>query len=455
VRNPSGVDFIPPQTKYAKSGEINIAYQVLGDGPFDVVWVPGSFSHVELNWTIPNRAAFNRRLASFCRLIMFDKRGTGMSDRAQGIPNLETRMDDVRAVMDAAGSERAALFGVSEGGPMTVLFAATYPKRVWGLILFASFPRQMWAPDYPSGVTEEELRTETAEMEHAAVDPGYFDKLAHGLAPSADEDSRRALSQMMRQAGTPGARLDLVRMNKEIDVRAVLPAIRVPTLVMNRAGDDPFNVGGSRYLAERISGARHVELEGADHAPQAGDAEPVLAEMQAFLEASWYARKDEDEHNSVLATILFTDIVGSTQKIAELGNRAWSEVIKEHHATIRRQLSRYRGVEMDTAGDGFFATFDGPARAIRCAQEIVESVRPLGLEVRAGLHTGECELADGKVAGIAVSLGARVAAEAGPSEVLVSGTVRDLVAGSGLEFVDRGTRELKGVPGEWRLYAVA
>jgi pimeloyl-ACP methyl ester carboxylesterase len=455
VHNPSGMDFIPPQTKYAKSGEINIAYQVLGDGPFDVVWVPGSFSHVELNWTVPNRAAFNRRIASFCRLIMFDKRGTGMSDRAHGVANLETRMDDVRAVMDAAGSERAALFGVSEGGPMTVLFAATYPQRVWALILFASFPREMWAPDYPCGVTEDALRGEIAEMERAVDDPGYFDKLAQGLAPSADEESRRALSEMLRHAGTPGARLDLVRMNKEIDVRAVLPAIRVPTLVMNRAGDDPLNVGGSRYLAEHISGARHLELGGADHAPQAGDAEPVLAEMQAFLEGSWYARRDEDEHNSVLATILFTDIVGSTQKIAELGNRGWSEVIKEHHATVRRQLSRYRGVEMDTAGDGFFATFDGPARAIRCAQEIVESVRPLGLEVRAGLHTGECELADGKVAGIAVSLGARVAAEAGPSEVLVSGTVRDLVAGSGLEFVDRGTRELKGVPGEWRLYAVA
>ena len=433
---------------------MNIAYQVLGDGPFDVVWVPGALSHVELNWTVPHRAAFNRRLASFCRLIMFDKRGTGMSDRAQGIANLETRMDDVRAVMDAAGSERAALFGVSEGGPMSALFAATYPERIWALIFFASFPREMWAPDYACGMTEQEWQAEFDLLDRAGGDPEYFRQLAEELAPSADAESRRALAEVMRQAGTPGARLDLMRMNREIDVRGVLAAIRAPTLVMNRKGDHISNVGGSKYLAEHITGARHVELEGADHAPNAGDAEPVLAELQSFLRDAWTAR-DDLEHESVLATILFTDIVGSTQKIAELGDRRWADVLREHHATVRRQLSRYRGVEMDTAGDGFFATFDGPARAIRCAREIVESVRPLGLEVRAGLHTGECEVNEGKVAGIAVSLGARVAAEAGPSEVLVSGTVRDLVAGSGLAFVDRGTRELKGVPGEWRLYAVA
>jgi class 3 adenylate cyclase len=452
VRDPSHVDV--PQTRYAKSGDVNIAYQVLGDGPFDLVWVPGAFSHVELNWSVPHRAAFNRRLASFCRLIMFDKRGTGMSDRAQGIANLETRMDDVRAVMDAAGSERAALFGVSEGGPMSALFAASYPERTWALILFASYPRELWAPDYPWGVTEQEWQAELELLDRVGGGHDYFRDLARELAPSADGESRDALAEMMRQAGTPGARVDLMRMNREIDVRDVLPAIRVPTLVMNRLGDHPSNVGGSKYLAEHIAGARHVELAGADHAPNAGDAEPVLAEMQSFLRDAWSAR-DDFEHESVLATILFTDIVGSTQKIAELGNRAWSDVLKEHHAAVRRQLSRYRGVEMDTAGDGFFATFDGPARAIRCASAIVETVRPLGLEVRAGLHTGECEVNEGKVAGIAVSLGARVAAEAGPSEVLVSGTVRDLVAGSGLEFVDRGTRELKGVPGEWRLYAVA
>ena len=443
-----------PVTRYARSGDVSIAYQVLGDGPFDLVWVPGAFSHVELNWTIPSRAAFNRRLASFCRLIIFDKRGTGMSDRA-GIANLETRMDDVRAVMDAAGSERAALLGTSEGGPMCTLFAATYPERTWALILFASFPRVMWAPDYPCGDTETEWRAYMEELERRSGDPRYFEELAEALAPSADAESKHRFAEMIRQSGTPGARLELERMNREIDVRHVLPSIRVPTLVLNRVGDHPSNVGGSRYLAEHIPGARHVELDGADHAPNAGDAEPVLREMQAFLEDAWRGADDVDTHESVLATVLFTDIVGSTEKMTALGDRGWRDLLQAHHATVRRELMRYRGVEMDTAGDGFFARFDGPARAIRCATAITEQVRQLGLEIRAGLHTGECELADGKVAGIAVSIGARVAGEAGPGEVLVSGTVRDLVAGSGFEFEDRGARALKGVPGEWRIFAVS
>ena len=443
-----------PVTRYARSGDVSIAYQVLGDGPFDLVWVPGAFSHVELNWTIPSRAAFNRRLASFCRLIIFDKRGTGMSDRA-GIANLETRMDDVRAVMDAAGSERAALLGTSEGGPMCTLFAATYPERTWALILFASFPRVMWAPDYPCGDTETEWRAYMEELERRSGDPRYFEELAEALAPSADAESKHRFAEMIRQSGTPGARLELERMNREIDVRHVLPSIRVPTLVLNRVGDHPSNVGGSRYLAEHIPGARHVELDGADHAPNAGDAEPVLREMQAFLEDAWRGADDVDTHESVLATVLFTDIVGSTEKMSALGDRGWRDLLQAHHATVRRELMRYRGVEMDTAGDGFFARFDGPARAIRCATAITEQVRQLGLEIRAGLHTGECELADGKVAGIAVSIGARVAGEAGPGEVLVSGTVRDLVAGSGFEFEDRGAHTLKGVPGEWRIFAVS
>jgi pimeloyl-ACP methyl ester carboxylesterase len=443
-----------PVTRYARSGDVSIAYQVLGDGPFDVVWVPGAFSHVELNWSIPNRAAFHRRLASFCRLIMFDKRGTGMSDRA-GIANLETRMDDVRAVMDAAGSDRAALFGVSEGGPMCALFSATYPERTWGLVLFASFPRIMWAPDYPHGVTEEEWRRDFDELERRAGDPAYYLEAAEAMAPTADPESKHKFAEMMRQAGTPGARVELERMNRDIDVRSILSAIRVPALVLTRAGDHPTSVHGSRHFAQHIPGARYVELDGVDHAPSSGDAEPVLREMQEFFEGSWEATHQLDDHESILATILFTDIVGSTEKMSALGNRAWSDVLRDHHAAIRRQLVRYRGIEMDTAGDGFFARFDGPARAIRCARGIVDSMAPLGLEVRAGLHTGECELNEGKIAGIAVSVGARVASEASANEVLVSSTVRDLVAGSGLEFVDRGARPLKGVPGEWHLYAVA
>jgi pimeloyl-ACP methyl ester carboxylesterase/class 3 adenylate cyclase len=445
----------PPQTRYAKSGDVNIAYQVVGDGPFDLVWVPGAVSHVELHWTVPMMASFSRRLASFCRLIIFDKRGTGMSDRTQGVADLETRMDDVRAVMDAVGSERAALIGVSEGGAMSILFAATYPARCWALALIGAFPREMWAPDYPHGAMESEVQGEVDDEERRASDPAFFLSRAQGLAPSADPENQQRFADLIRQSGSPGARAMLHRMNREIDVRGVLPAIRVPTLVINREHDDPINVHGSRHLAQHIPGARHVEFPGEDHVPFSGDTDSVLRELGEFLQDAWCAQTEIDDHESVLATILFTDIVGSTEKMTQLGNRAWSDVLREHHAAVRRQLARYRGVEMDTAGDGFFARFDGPARAIRCAREIVESVRPLGLEVRAGLHTGECELTDGKIAGIAVSVGARVAAEASASEVLVSGTVRDLVAGSGLEFVDRGIRPLKGVPGEWRLYAVA
>jgi class 3 adenylate cyclase len=442
-----------PETRYARSGEISIAYQVVGEGPFDVVWVPGAFSHVELNWTVATRAAFNQRLASFCRLIIFDKRGTGMSDRAVGIANLETRMDDVRAVMEAAGSTRAALFGVSEGGPMSVLFSATYPERTWGLVLFASFARVMWAPDYPYGETEEEWLRDLERLERA--DSSYFDEIAEGLAPSADTESKRSLAAVMRQSGSPGARIALERMNHDIDVRQVLPSVRVPTLVMNRADDDPGIVSGSRYLAEHIPGARHVELPGADHAPSSGDAEPVLREMESFLQDAWDASQGAEEQDNVLATVLFTDIVGSTETMARLGDRGWRELLEAHHTEVRHQLLRFRGIEMDTAGDGFFARFDGPARAIRCATTITSTIKQLGIDVRAGLHTGECQLVGGKVAGIAVSIGARVASEAKPGEVLVSNTVKDLVAGSGITFEDRGPHKLKGVPGEWRLYAVA
>jgi pimeloyl-ACP methyl ester carboxylesterase len=443
-----------PVTRYARSGDVNIAYQVLGDGPFDVVWVPGAFSHVELDWTIPLRAEFHRRLASICRLIMFDKRGTGMSDRA-GIATLETRMDDVRAVMDAAGSERAAIVGVSEGGPMSALFAATYPRRTWALVLWSSFPRMLWAPDFPEGESEDEWRRRYERIERSAGDPAAVGRQANALMPSADEQNKRRFAAVMRQSGTPAARLELQLMNRDIDVRHVVPSIRLPTLVLCRTGDDPGNVAGSRYFAQHIPGARLVELDGDDHVPYAGDTEPVHAALREFLESAWEDAQTADEHESVLATILFTDIVGSTEKMADLGDRGWRDLLQQHHATVRRELQRYRGVEMDTAGDGFFARFDGPARGIRCAQSIVDAVRPLGLDVRAGLHTGECELADGKVAGIAVSIGARVASAAASGEVLVSSTVKDLVAGSGLHFEDRGVRPLKGVPGEWRLFAVA
>jgi class 3 adenylate cyclase len=355
--------------------------------------------------------------------------------------------------MDAAGSERAALFGVSEGGPMSTLFAATYPERTWALLLFASYPRELWAPDYPYGVTETEWWRDLDEIETHAGDPHSFIKLAAELAPSADEWNQQKLAELMRQAGTPGARVDLMRMNREIDVRPILPAIRVPTLVMNREGDHPSNVGGSRYLAEHIPGARHIELNGVDHAPSSGDAEPVLNELQMFLEDAWRQRNELEEHDSVLATILFTDIVGSTELAARIGDSAWRTLLQQHHAIVRRELARYQGRELDTAGDGFFAAFDGPARAVEAASAISEVLRELDLEIRAGLHTGECEVADGKIAGIAVSIGARISALAAPGEVLVSSTVKDLVAGSGIVFADRGEHELKGV-GTWRLHSV-
>ena len=442
------------ETRYARSGDVSIAYQVTGEGAFDVVRVPPFVSHVELEWQVPRGADFQRRLASFCRLIRFDKRGTGMSDRVSGVPNLETRMDDVRAVMDAAGSERAALFGHSEGASMCILFAATYPERCWALVLAGGYPRRSWAPDYPWGLREEDYAEQAEEMRRWGT-PEHSLELAAGLAPSADDENQRALATMIRNAASPGAAAALQAMNKEIDVRDVLPTIRVPTLVVNRQGETPLIAEGSRYIAERVPGARHVEFPGTDHAIFAASYEPILEEIQTFLADAWEQRAEaEEEPDRVLATVLFTDIVGSTSKAAELGDARWRELLGEHHAAIRRQLTRFRGTELDTAGDGFFARFDGPARAIRCACAITEAVTELGIEVRAGLHTGECELVEGKVGGIAVHIGARVAKEAGPSEVLVSSTVKDLVAGSGLEFAERGTAELKGVPGEWRLFAV-
>jgi pimeloyl-ACP methyl ester carboxylesterase/class 3 adenylate cyclase len=446
---------VEAETRYARSGDVSIAYQVTGDGPFDVVFVPGFLSHVELAWDVPAMAAYNRRLASFCRLIRFDKRGTGMSDRVSGVPTLETRMDDVRAVMDATGCERAALIGLSEGGPMSILFAATYPERAWALALCGTFARVRWAPDYPIGASDEEARRDDEEIEQRWGEPEEALALAREVAPESSDDELQAFATMIRQSASPGAALALNRMNDEIDVRDVLPAIRVPTLVLNREGEHPFIRQGSAYLAQHIAGARYVELPGSSHAPFAGDSESYVRAIEGFLQEAWAEEASaEPEPDRVLATILFTDIVGSTAKAVELGDARWRELLEQHHATVRRLLLRHRGTELDTAGDGFFASFDGPARGIRCARAITESVRDLGIEVRAGLHTGECERMNSKVGGIAVHIGARVAAEAGPGEVVVSSTVKDLVAGSGIAFHDRGAAELKGVPGEWRLFAV-
>lgn len=449
-----------PDVHYAKSGDTNIAYSVIGDGPFDLVFVVGwVVSTLEVAWEGPP-GGFFERLSRFCRLIVFDKRGTGLSDRVDGIPNLETRMDDVRAVMDAAGSERAAIMGVSEGGFMTALFAATYPERTAAAIFFGTGAAYLRAADYPWASTREEYERLIERRESRWGDTKYFDELlesfAPSMAPTLDEATRRWWYRWLRTSVSPGAATALTRMNMEMDVRHVLPTIRVPTLVLHVEDERIFELAEGRYIAEHVPGAELVVLPGVDHAWFTESVGPPTAhEVERFLTGLWERGEWADfKPERVLATVLFTDIVGSTEKAVELGDARWRDLLQEHHTIVRRQLARFRGAEIDTAGDGFFASFDGPARAIRCACEISDAVRELGVNVRAGLHTGECELLDGKVGGIAVHIGARVAGRAEPGEVLVSSTVRDLVAGSGIEFRDRGPAELKGIPGEWRLYAV-
>jgi len=438
-----------PETRYAKSGEVSIAYQVVGTRSPDLVLVPGWVSHLEYAWEEPSYSRFLRRLASFSRLILLDRRGTGLSDRVVDLPSLEQRMDDVRAVMDAAGSERAVVFGISEGGPMCMMFAATYPERTAALVLYGTFARALRAEDYPFGFPADALGVFLDRVEQE-WGKGFS---ARYFAPSLqdDEEFRRSWARFERLAVSPASMKALVRVLYETDARAILPVIQVPTLVLQRAGDRVTRVEGARYLAERIPGARFVELPGIDHFPWVGDVDVVLDEVEEFVTGT----RRGIEVDRVLATVLFVDIVGSTERAAALGDRRWAELLNAHVTAVRRRLDRFRGRLIDTAGDGVFAAFDGPARAIRCATEIRADAHRLGLDVRAGLHTGECEVIGDKVGGIAVHIGARVAGLAAGGDVLVSSTVRDLVAGSGIQFEDRGTHVLKGVPGEWRLYKVA
>ncbi len=445
----------PPEVRFARSGDTSIAYAVVGEGPFDLVFVGGwVLSSLEQAWEGP-AADFFVGLASCSRLILFDKRGTGLSDRVTGIPDLETRMDDVRAVMDAAGSERAAVMGFSEGGPMTLLFAATYPKRTAATVLFGTGASHIGDDDYPWAPTTAEWNTPAEEPETQVGSQEWLDQRLQIWAPSLVDDEK--IQQWWRRwvltSASPGAVAALNQMNQSIDARHTLQAIHAPTLVMHRADDPTYVVDESRYIAERIPDAEFVLLPGKDHGFFV-DPDQIAEPVCDFLTGIW-DRGDWDlvESDRVLATVLFTDIVDSTAQMAQLGDSQWSELLEKHNALVRRQLTRYSGTEVSTAGDSFFARFDGPARAIRCATAIVQGVEELGLEVRAGLHTGECELIDNDVRGIAVHIGARVAAEAGAGEVLVSRTVKDLVAGSGLEFDDRGTVSLKGIPGEWQLYA--
>jgi class 3 adenylate cyclase len=436
-----------PKTRYARSGTVSIAYQVVGDGPIDLVYVPGFISHVELAWEMPPVVHMIQRLTSFARLIMFDKRGTGLSDPVVGAPTLEERIDDVRAVMEAAGSERAALMGVSEGVPMSILFAATHPELTTGLVLYGGMARSTEAPDYPWATPAEALIESSMEMSPFMFEGAAIEVMAPSMAD--DPRAREMFARFQRYAATPAMLEQVFLMFLDIDVRSILPTVDVPTLILHRRGDQAVNRRGSEWMATQIPDAKYVELTGIDHAVYAGDSDAIIDEIEEFLTGVRRAT----EVDRVLATVMFTDIVDSTKRASAMGDRSWRDLLESQNEVIRGELARYRGHEVKTLGDGMLATFDGPARAIRCALAVTEAVRPLGIEVRVGLHTGEVELVDDDVAGIAVHIAARVGALAGTGEVLVSSTVKDLVAGSGIAFTERGEHELKGIPDRWRLFS--
>jgi class 3 adenylate cyclase len=431
-----------PEIEYARSGDVAIAYQTYGEGTRNLVLVP-TFSNLVFPWANRDWRAMYERFASFARLIMFDKRGTGLSDRPRHLGSLETRMDDIRAILDAVGAERTTLVGMGEGGQTCALFAATYPERIEALVLSGTPVRLVAADDYPFGMSEDEWRAQLRDIRNRWGTREALEEQARYLNPAADDEFVEWFVTCQRFCASPGAAVTFYRAWGETDLRDVLPTIGVPTLVLYRgsAREQMFDV------AHRIKGARALEI---DETSFAGAFEDITREVEAFLSGMGM----QPVPDTVLTTVLFTDIVRSTELAATLGDRAWRDLLHKHYVAVRRELSRFRGQELDTAGDGFFATFDGPARAIRCARAVIEEANAIDLEIRAGVHTGECELHEGKVAGIAVSLGARVAALAQPGEVLVSSTVRDLVAGSGLQFEDRGEHELKGVSGDWRLFSV-
>lgn len=437
-----------PVIRYARSGELSTAYQVTGDQPLNLVFVCGFVSHQETLWEHPRTAHFAQRMESFSRLLRYDKRGQGLSDRPVRPPTLEESMDDLRAVMDAAEMERAALFGISEGGPMCELFAATYPDRVSAMVLYGTYARITEAPGYDIGIPTEVLE----EFGQLLAEDWGGPTAIHLFAPTLADDPtfRSWWARLLRSGTSPQGVTALMQLYGELDTRDVLPSIRVPTLVLHREGDLLIPPTQAQYLAEHIPGARFVQLDGNDHLAFAGDQDAILDELEEFLTGV----RHTPEPDRILTTVMFTDIVSSTERAAELGDSRWRELLEGHDTLVRRQLERHRGRPVKALGDGFLATFDGPARAIRCAGAISDDVRRLGLEIRAGLHTGECEAMGDDLGGMAVHIGARVGAMAGPGEVLVSSTVKDLVVGSGIEFAERGRHELKGVPGEWWLYAV-
>ena len=441
---------VVPETRYAKTGDIHIAYQVAGDGPVDLVLATEFWHSIEVQWDQPELAAFLERLASFSRLISFDQRGSGVSDPVslRELRSLDLWMDDINVVMDEVGSESAVFYGIGGGGTMSMLFAATHPQRVSGLVLVNSFARLSRAPDYPWGRAPE-LEDDVLAVMRTGWGRGVF---LDQVAPSrvGDEAFRQWWARYQRIGASPGTVLSMRQMLDQIDVRDVLPSIRAPTLVLHRAETTWNRVEHGRYLAEHIPGAKIVEVPGVDHFSFLGDSEAILSETEKFVAGI----VEPPESDRQLSTVLFTDIVGSTSLAAEIGDKRWKDVLEAQRALVRRELGRFQGREIDTAGDGFFASFDGPTRAVRCARVLRDAVRALGIEIRAGLHTGEVELLADGLAGVAVHIGQRVLAEAGPGEVFVSSTVKDLTAGSDLEFEDRGLHALKGVPDEWRLFAV-
>jgi class 3 adenylate cyclase len=440
-----------PDVFYARSGDVSIAYQVVGDGPVDLVFVRGFAGDLLSVWEQPLLVRFIEALTGFARFIQLDKRGTGLSDRVREVPTLETRMDDLRAVMDDAGSASALLWTAQEGARLATLFAATYPERVAGLVLFDPTAKGRRSEDYPWALSEEQWRIRLREIRDGWGRTEFLDACLAEWSPAQQDDPefRAWFLAHMRRGLSPGSALAFFRMMMDSDVSDVLPVVRVPTVVLS----SPAERGPGEYFARRIAGARLVELPGLRSIYHWVDDE---ANEIAVRETRRLAAAASTEPGSerILATVLFTDLVGSTERAAQIGDRAWADLLERHHAIVRRQLDRFRGREIDNAGDGFLATFDGPARGIMCARAITQAVRDLGLEVRSGLHTGECELVGDKLGGIAVHIGARVAATASTGDVFVSSTVKDLVAGSGIEFEERGEHTLKGVPGQWRLYAV-
>ncbi len=435
------------ETRYARSGEVNIAYQVIGSGPIDLVFVMGWVSHLDYFWEEPSFAYFLNRLASFARLIIFDKRGTGLSDRVplNQLPTLEQRMEDVHAVLDAVGSERAVLCGVSEGGPMCSLFAATYPEKTVALVMIGTYARRLKDADYPWGPTAEEREHFFAEIQQNWGGPVGIEDRAPSMAH--DERFRQWWSTYLRMGASPGAALALTKMNAEIDIRRILPSIRVPTLVLHRTGDTCLRVEEGRYVARQIPGAKFIELPGTDHLPFVGDQDTILDEIEEFLTGMRHA----PEYDRVLATVLCTRIANHP---AAARHGEWQEVLDRHYAYVRKEIELFRGRVSEITTDGMIATFDGPARAIRCASAINESARRLGIEIQSGVHTGECDLLGDQVGGVAVRIGSQIAAQAPPGAVLVSSTVKDLVAGSGIRFTDCGMHALQSIAEDWRLFAV-